>query len=337
MKMNLKALLEAAVASPRRLAVPIMTSPGIELIGAKPSAVFRDGALEFRCIEALAAETPSDALVTFMDLSVEAEAFGSPIKVSEHENPTVTAPIVDDERSIEALAVPAVGAARTAVVLECARRCAEASFDRPVLGGMIGPFSLAGRLADMTEIMIMAAGEPETAARLLDKTTAFLLDYAAAIKETGVDGLLIAEPAAGLLSPEMCRSFAADYVKKIIDAVQDDAFRVVLHNCGRTEKQLPALLSTGAAALHLGNAVRLPDLIGQLPETTPLMGNIDPVGVLKNGTPEAVYAATAALLAEMAPYRNFILSSGCDLPPAVPMANIRAFFRAAADFNAALG
>lgn len=47
---------------------------------------------------------------------------------------------------------------------------------------MIGPFSLAGRLADMTEIMILAAAEPETAELLLEKCTAFLTGYARAIR-----------------------------------------------------------------------------------------------------------------------------------------------------------
>ena len=44
--------------------------------------------------------------------------------------------------------------------------------------------------------------------------------------------LIIAEPAAGLLSPEQCAEFSSPYVKKVVDAVQDDNFMVILHNCG---------------------------------------------------------------------------------------------------------
>ncbi|WP_273306730.1 uroporphyrinogen decarboxylase family protein [Victivallis lenta] len=330
MQLNMKEFVETVLASPRRYVMPIMTSPGMELIGAKPVDVFRDGELQFRCIDALAKATPCDAAVTFMDLSVEAEAFGSPIRYSEHENPTVTDRIVADRNEIDALAVPEVGAARTAEVLKCAKLCA-ANLDRPVFGGMIGPFSLAGRLADMTEIMIMAAVEPEAAHALLDKTASFLAGYAEAIKATGVNGIVIAEPAAGLLSPDMCRDFAADYVRRIVERVQDDNFMVILHNCGRTEQQIPALLSTGAMALHLGNAVSIPEILPQMPEKTLLMGNIDPVGMFKNATPEEIYRKTAELLEATKEYRNFVLSSGCDVPPGVSMENIRAFYRAAAD------
>ena len=77
---DMKRFVREILKSPRRRAIPIMTSPGIDLIGAKPVEVFRDGALQFRCIQALAGAVHADALVTFMDLSVEAEAVGSPVR-----------------------------------------------------------------------------------------------------------------------------------------------------------------------------------------------------------------------------------------------------------------
>ncbi len=322
----------SVLAEPVRKAIPIMTSPGAELIGAKPREVFQSGELQFRCIQALAEAVPADMHVTFMDLSIEAEAFGSPITFSDHENPTVAAALANDADTIAALAVPAVGSKRTAEVLKCAELCAR-NLERPTLCGIIGPYSLAGRIADMTEMMVLAAAEPETAHALLEKTAAFLTAYLRQLKTTGVAGVVIAEPAAGLLSPEMCQEFAADYLKKIIAAVKDESFFVVLHNCGKTEKQVAALLSTGADALHVGNAVNILDILPQVPETTPVMGNLDPVGVFKNMSADEVYAETMALLKATAGYRNYILSSGCDLPPAVPMANVRAFFKAREDYN----
>ena len=57
MQLNMKEFVETVLASPRRYVMPIMTSPGMELIGAKPVDVFRDGELQFRCIDALAKAT----------------------------------------------------------------------------------------------------------------------------------------------------------------------------------------------------------------------------------------------------------------------------------------
>ncbi|MBO5762267.1 MAG: hypothetical protein J6R85_00190 [Lentisphaeria bacterium] len=63
------------------------------------------------------------------------------------------------------------------------------------------------------------------------------------------------------------------------------------------------------------------------------MGNLDPVGVFRNASPEDVYRLTAALLEETKEYPNFVLSSGCDLPPGVPLENLDAYNRALQDYN----
>ena len=53
----------------------------------------------------------------------------------------------------------------------------------------------------MTEIMILCYEEPELVETVLEKATEFLVAYAKAFKEAGANGICLAEPAAGLLSP----------------------------------------------------------------------------------------------------------------------------------------
>ena len=77
--------------------------------------------------------------------------------------------------------------------------------DRPVLAGAIGPFSLAGRLMDVNEVMILCYEEPELVHAVLEKVTQFIISYVAAFKEAGADGVVLAEPLAGLLSPRSAR------------------------------------------------------------------------------------------------------------------------------------
>ena len=331
-----EAFFRSVLTERRRKAVPIMTSPGMALLAANAADVFQDGDLQFRCIRALSEFAPVDAQVTFMDLSIEAEAFGCEIALSEHDNPTVCAPLAVNASEIKALTVPPVGSGRTQEILNCARLCAE-QLERPTFAGLIGPFSLAGRIAGMSEMMMMAASEADTAHLLLQKTSDFLIEYAKAIKSTGVAGLLIAEPAAGLLSPEMCQEFAANYLIKIIQAVNDSNFMSILHNCGKTEKQIEALLSTGADALHVGNAVDIGTILPQIPETVLLLGNLDPVNVCKNMSASQVSERTLTLLEQTAPYKNHVFSSGCDLPGTVPLENIQAFLGALKTYNAKNG
>ena len=63
------------------------------------------------------------------------------------------------------------------------------------------------------------------------------------------------------------------------------------------------------------------------------MGNIDPVSVFKDGSPELMRQTVSGLLEQMRDYPNFVLSSGCDTPPHTPMANVDAFFESLAAFN----
>ncbi len=116
--------------------------------------------------------------------------------------------------------------------------------------------------------------------------------------------------------------------------MQDDSFAVIYHNCGdNVPKMLDSILSTGCAAYHFGNAVDMEkDIIANVPADTLVMGNIDPAGVLRMGTPAEVREKTLALLSQCAKYPNFLLSSGCDIPPLTPWENLDAFFAASEEF-----
>ncbi|MGN0194506.1 MAG: uroporphyrinogen decarboxylase family protein [Pseudoramibacter sp.] len=64
------------------------------------------------------------------------------------------------------------------------------------------------------------------------------------------------------------------------------------------------------------------------------MGNVDPARQFRNGTPDSVYEATTDVLTRCSKFPNFVISSGCDIPPMSPWENIDAFFKAVDDFYA---
>ncbi|MBR2338297.1 MAG: methyltransferase, partial [Clostridia bacterium] len=169
--------------------------------------------------------------------------------------------------------------------------------------------------------------DPDMVHTVLEKVTAFLIEYAKAYKSVGATGVLMAEPVAGLLSPALEREFSSPYVKKIIDAVQDDDFVVIYHNCGDNVAQMTdSLLSFGAAAYHFGNSVDMRTMLDKFPNDIPVMGNVDPAGVLRLGTSDSVREKTLEILKNCSSYENFVVSSGCDIPPMTPWDNIDAFF-----------
>lgn len=312
--------------------LPLLSFPAVSLLGVSVYELTHNAALQAEGIAAVAARTDAAAAVCMMDLSVEAEAFGCEICASENEVPTVVGVLVEDEEGAEALAVPPVGAARTGLYIEAARMAKERVTDRPVLAGVIGPFSLAGRLMEVTEALVNCLAEPDMVHLLLRKCTDFLIAYVRAYKRAGLDGVVLAEPLAGLLSPTLESEFSSPYVKEIVDAAQDDSFIVVYHNCGpNTPLMTASIYGTGAAVFHFGDAVDLPTLLAKMPPDRPVAGNISPAGQFLGGTPDTMRAAVTDLCAAAAGYPTFVLSSGCDIPPHAPWENVDAFFAAASD------
>ncbi|MBR5871407.1 MAG: uroporphyrinogen decarboxylase family protein [Clostridia bacterium] len=328
MKYNMKEWLSELAESRRPM--PLLSFPSAQLVGASVYTFTHDAGVQVEGIVKVAERTPAAAAVCMMDLSVEADAFGCEILAEENEVPTVIGILISDEDEAEALRDPEVGDGRTQLYIDAAKGAKERITDRPVLAGIIGPFSLAGRLMDVSEALVNCIADEDFVHAALRKTTKFLIKYAQAYKDAGADGIVMAEPLAGLLSPALEAEFSAPYVKEIIDAVQDDSFIVIYHNCGpNTPLMTESLYANGAAAYHFGDAVNLVEIIEKMPSDKPVCGNISPSDQFSGGTPESMYAATKALIEACASHKNFVLSSGCDIPPTAKWENIDAFFAAA--------
>lgn len=310
-----------------------MTHPGIEITGTTVLKAVTDGQAHADAICALNDRFPAAAVTAIMDLTVEAEAFGAQVLFTENDIPNITGRLVSDLESVQALEVPGLDAGRVQEYLKANRITAGRITDKPVYGGCIGPFSLAGRLFDMTELMMAIYLEPDTVTLLLEKCTEFILKYVRAMKETGISGVIMAEPAAGLISNDDCNAYSTAYVKQIVDAVQDDSFMVILHNCGNTGHCTDAMVRSGAKGLHFGNRADMVEALRECPAGLMVMGNIDPVGVMQQASPEKVKEETLALLEATASWDNFVLSTGCDVPPHTPFENIAAFYEALEEYN----
>jgi uroporphyrinogen decarboxylase len=297
MKRNMTRWVEDLKKSTVKKPLPVLSFPGIQMLKVSVRDMVGSGELQARCMKAIADRYDSAASLSPMDLSVEAEAFGARVIYSDIEVPTVTGRLVDTEEEAEALQIPEVGTARTGECVRGISRAVELIADRPILAGVIGPFSLAGRLMDMTEIMIKCLVEPQTAHIVLKKATRFLISYIRAFKEAGANGIVMAEPAAGLLSPTVCAEFSSAYVRQIIDAVEDENFLVVYHNCGNTVPLVGAILSTGARVIHLGNAVRLEEVMGKYPRDSIILSlpDRDAVRILSPFTVSALPNSTLAI------------------------------------------
>jgi uroporphyrinogen decarboxylase len=326
--MNNNSLNRQVLTSARRMAMPIAVYPGLDLTGARVSDVVTNPQAQFEVQAALHARFRTPIVLSAMDLSAEAEAFGCSIQASETEIPCVTGRLVTNLEQAKKLTIPKPGDQRTSVYLETVRRLRQLS-DKPlVIGGCIGPFSLAARLVGVSEALEMTLNEPELIHLLLEKCTAFLTAYLRAFREAGADGVIMAEPAAGLLSPRGLSQFSSAYIKLIGKTMFDGHFNIMLHNCAAKLLHLSAVLESGLNSYHFGAPMDIVAALGKVPASVVLYGNLDPTAVFVQLPPARITASAKTLLAAAAAYPNFVLSSGCDLPPTATIASLDAFYAA---------
>lgn len=332
--MNMHKWLEEVKNAPVKKPFPVLSFPGTQLAGITVRELISDSDLQAKVMKMVADRVDSLASVSYMDLSLEAEAFGAEIKVEDDEVPTVVGdPIAGTEEQANALKVPTLEDGRISIYLESMKKALTLITDRPVFAGIIGPFSLAGRLVDVSKAMVYCKKKPELLHTVLRKATDFQIAYAKAYKELGAHGVVMAEPLAGLLSPKMEKEFSAPYVKEITEAVGSEDFLVIYHNCGNyTPMMVESISTNGCDAYHFGNAIDMKAMVDSWPEDSVIMGNIDPAERFTNGTAEEMREATLDLMEKCCDHKNFVVSSGCDIPPAAKWENIDAFFAAAEEF-----
>ena len=308
--------------------IPILSFPSTQLLGITVKELLDSPEMQVKGMKAILDRCNMGASLNMMDLSVEAEAFGCEIVFKDDEVPTVKQGIIDDICDAESITVPSVGSCRTAICIDGIKKAKEEIKDVPVFCGVIGPYSLAGRLFDMTELMMECYDSPDEVEILLSKATEFITNYILEFKKAGADGVIMAEPAAGLLSPSLNAEFSAPYVKEIIEKVNDENFVICYHNCGDAIGDMTnEIKEYGADIYHFGNAVPLVKMLPQMPTDTIVMGNIDPV-LFTTATPDEIKEKVIKLYDECKDYKNFMISSGCDIPAKAKWENIDAYFEA---------
>ena len=314
--------------SPRRVAVPIAVYPGLALTKARVWDAVSDARRQVEATTALHERYGTPVVLSAMDLSAEAEAFGCALHHSEDEVPSVTGRLVTTLEEARRLAVPKPGDRRTSVPLEAVRRLRQLPDKPQVLGGCIGPFSLAARLVGVSEAMELTVTGPDLMQAVLERSATFLTDYLHAFRDAGADGVIMAEPAAGLLSPRAMAAFSTAYIKTMASAVSDGHFALIVHNCAAKLVHLPAILQSGVESFHFGAPMDIVAALEKVPADVVLCGNLDPAGIFCQSGPDEVKARATGLLAATAGHRNFVLSSGCDVPASAPLANLDAFYDA---------
>jgi len=325
--MNMDLWVREQIATQDKKAMPLLSYPAVQEQFITVDELIHSSSEMALGVRLMADRYNMPFATTYMDLSIEAEAFGAKCTYHTDDIPTITGQLISSQEEADALQIPELGAGRTGKVLRALGKTLTLVNDRPVFANCTGPFSLAGRLMDVNEVLLMTYEEPELVHSVLEKCTEFLMKYIRAMKELGANGVIMAEPLAGLMSGNAMQEFSSDYVRRIIDELQDRDFVFVYHNCSNAiEKKADAVLSTGARMFHFGEGADMWKLLNTLPRDVIVMGNISPSAVFLCDSTDKMAKDTQYLLRKCMVFENFMISSGCDIPANTPLQNIDRFF-----------
>lgn len=206
MYLNMKEWSQEIIDAKDRRFLPVLYFPCLKLTEHKVIDTVTDAKKMAEVMVATVREYPAIiGAMTGMDLTVDAEAFGAPVRFKKNDVPCLCGILVETMEDAEKLQVPDPRAGRLGVHYDAVRETAKEVTDRPVFGGQLGPFSLAANLMPLMDALMNTIHAPALMHAVLEKATQHLINRALAYKEAGANGVLLAEPTAGLLSPEVLR------------------------------------------------------------------------------------------------------------------------------------
>jgi len=191
-----------------------------------------------------------------------------------------------------------------------------------VEGWVEGPCAEAADLRGINTLMMDFFDDPSFVEDLFAFAVAMELDFAKAQIEAGADLIGVGDAAASLVGPKLYESHVWPYEKKLIEGLHALGVPVRLHICGKTRRILEGMGRTGADIIDLDYPAPIAEARARMGPRQVLLGNAEPVGVLRDGSPETVREAIAACHRDAG--ENYIVGAGCEVCRDTPEANLRA-------------
>ncbi len=275
-----------------------------------------------------------ESVVVPFDMGVEAEALGSKVNYYAHATdilyPTISEHPAEKVEDLN-LQVPSdlAKAGRIPVVIEAIRILKKEVGDKVAVGSwVLGPYTLAGQLLDLSQLAKAAFKKKDLVSKLLDQLAEVLIRIIKIYREAGADYITVREMGAGpdILSPRMFESLVLPPLKKIFDGIESPK---ILHICGDTNAIVDQMILCDADAISVEKKNKVDETRKKLGPDVLIFGELDAYGVLSMGKPDDVDKAVKDAIDRGV---NAIWP-GCDLWPVVPKENMEALMAAARKYG----
>ncbi len=270
-----------------------------------------------------------DAKIPFC-LAVEAESMGCEVDLgSGGRTPEVVKSPFDDPREIE---IPDnfETSGRIPVICEAVEILHERYDNLPVCVGITGPFTVAGHMIGVEEILKMINLDYWGVDEAVEVATEAVMAYIKELNEVKPDVICVADPTSSgdLLSPLDFQQISRPPLEDIEKAMKSQN---VLHICGHTGNMLKDMLSCGYNGISIEEAVDMryaQEVKASLGDKCQVCGNISTSRTLFRGTPEEVRTEVLQALEKGVD----VVAPSCGIAASSPLVNIQAMVNARNEF-----
>ncbi|NLF29406.1 MAG: uroporphyrinogen decarboxylase [Planctomycetes bacterium] len=310
--------------------VPFVGVHAAALLGESAETFLKSEALIVRGVQAAIDRYRPDGIPVLFDLQLEAEVLGCPLHWAKENPPAVCGHPLANGTALADLKVPSAADGRIASVLAATGALREANPDVALYGLITGPFTLALHLLG-TDIFMRMFDDPSGVHDLL----AFCRDVGIAMAgyymDAGCDVIAVVDPMTSQIGPDQFAEFVTPAARPVFDAIRAGGRLGSFFVCGHAQQNIVAMCECGPDNVSIDENIPLEYVRDVCVERgISFGGNLQLTSVLLLGGVADAQANALACL-DVGGQRGFILAPGCDLPYAVPAANIEAVTRLVVD------
>jgi MtaA/CmuA family methyltransferase len=270
-----------------------------------------------------------DYVSSISDPAREATDLGANIEWFDNQPPAIieSRALIHDKAALLDLAVPDPHApGRMSDRVEAVRLlAARAGADLIVEGWVEGPCAMAADLRGLNTLMFDFTDDPQFVTDLFDFAVRMEIAFARAQVAAGATLIGVGDAAASLVGPRLYNEFVLPFEKRLISAIRDLGVPVRLHICGNTRRIVKGMGETRAEIIDLDFLTPLSEARAAMSPAQVLLGNLDPVRSLRDGSPESIESELAACYQQAGP--AYIAGAGCEIPRGTPLENVAAMTR----------
>ena len=190
----------------------------------------------------------------------------------------------------------------------------------PVIGKVVGPWSLAYHLYGVENLVLDMILEPEKTAEFINRLSEVPFAFAKAQFEAGADMLVWADHVTSdLVSAEIYRKFIMPIHKKAASSLQKYG-PIILHTCGNVSDRLMYIAETGFKIFHMDSKNNIGDSVKLVGNNMLITGCINNPVLLAQGDPPDVKRAVEENIHQGIK----LISPECAIPFSVPSENLMA-------------